>query len=163
MLAVLIGGFLTVRAQDRLWRRDQQRQWRDIRLKAYTDFINAVREYVAYILNPAARITVVPRPREPGDLMPFFDDEGSRYRERLETTKTSLRLVAGHPEVVKLSSMLVRQARMLAAARASCGIDSLPEIRFIELWAAEREFIAAARAEIGLAGSLRPRPVTDRG
>ncbi|MGC4837647.1 hypothetical protein ACLQ3D_24415 [Micromonospora vinacea] len=84
MLAVLIGGWLTVRAQDRLWRRDQDRQWRDIRLNAYTDFIGAVREYVAHVLNPAARITAVPRPRDPGDLMPFFDDEavatGSDWR-----------------------------------------------------------------------------------
>ncbi|MEU1589714.1 hypothetical protein [Micromonospora sp. NPDC005710] len=63
MLAVLIGGWLTVRAQDRLWRRDQDRQWRDIRLSAYTDFIGAVREYVAHVLHPAARITAVPRPR----------------------------------------------------------------------------------------------------
>ena len=39
MLAVLIGGWLTVRAQDRLWRRDQDRQWRDIRLRAYTEFV----------------------------------------------------------------------------------------------------------------------------
>lgn len=44
MLAVLIGGWLTVRDQDRLWRRDQDRQWRDIRLNAYTDFIGAARE-----------------------------------------------------------------------------------------------------------------------
>lgn len=101
LLAILIGGWLTVRAQDRLWRRDQERQWRDIRLNAYTDFIGAVREYVAFILNPAARITVVPRPRDPGDLMPFFDDVGSRYRERLESTKTALRLVAGRPDVVE--------------------------------------------------------------
>ncbi|MFF4880925.1 hypothetical protein [Micromonospora sp. NPDC000668] len=109
MLAVLIGGWLTVRAQDRLWRRDQDRHWRDIRLNAYTDFIGAVREYVAFVLNPAARIIAVPRPRDPGDLMPFFDDEGSRYRERLESTKTALRLLAGRSEVVSGSSELMRQ------------------------------------------------------
>ncbi|AXO37849.1 hypothetical protein [Micromonospora sp. B006] len=150
LLAVLIGGWLTVRTQDRLWRRDQERQWRDIRLNAYTDFIGAVREYVAFILNPAARITVVPRPRDPGDLMPFFDDVGSRYRERLESTKTALRLVAGRPEVVSVSAELVRQARLLAAARADSGVEALQADRFDALWEAERRFIETARADLGL-------------
>ncbi|MFI6236819.1 hypothetical protein ACIBD9_24945 [Micromonospora sp. NPDC050784] len=150
LLAVLIGGWLTVRAQDRLWRRDQDRQWRDIRLNAYTDFIGAVREYVAFVLNPAARITAVPRPRDPSDLMPFFDDEGSRYRERLESTKTALRLVAGQVEVVSGSSELVRQARLLAATRAGSDAQALPADRFDALWEAERRFIEVARAELGL-------------
>ncbi|TWJ22419.1 hypothetical protein [Micromonospora endolithica] len=150
MLAVLIGGWLTVRAQDRLWRRDQERQWRDIRLGAYTDFLGAVREYVAFTLNPAARITAVPRPRDPGELMPFFDDAGSRYRERLESTKTALRLVAGQPDVVNGSSALVRQARLLAATRADSAAEALPADRFDALWEAERRFIEVARAELGL-------------
>ncbi|WP_285560822.1 hypothetical protein [Actinoplanes regularis] len=156
LLAVLVGGWLTVRAQDRLWRRDQDRQWRDIRLTAYTDFIGAVREYVAFALNPAARITAVPRPRAPGDLMPFFDDEGARYRERLESTKTALRLVAGRPEVVNESSALVRQARLLAAARAGSTADTLPPDRFDELWQAERRFLDVARAELGLPSAFEP-------
>ncbi|SNS14747.1 hypothetical protein [Actinoplanes regularis] len=156
LLAVLVGGWLTVRAQDRLWRRDQDRQWRDIRLTAYTDFIGAVREYVAFALNPAARITAVPRPRAPGDLMPFFDDEGARYRERLESTKTALRLVAGRPEVVSQSSALVRQARLLAAARAGSTADALPADRFDELWQAERRFLDVARAELGLPSAFEP-------
>ncbi|MGC4757647.1 hypothetical protein [Micromonospora trifolii] len=156
MLAVLIGGWLTVRAQDRLWRRDQDRQWRDIRLNAYTDFIGAVREYVAYVLNPTARITAVPRPRDPGDLMPFFDDDGSRYRERLESTKTALRLVAGQVEVVSGSSELVRQARLLAATRAGSDAEALPADRFDALWEAERRFIEVARAELGLPSAFRP-------
>lgn len=150
MLAVVIGGWLTVRAQDRLWRRDQERQWRDIRLKAYTEFVGATREYVAFVLNPDAHIIAVPRPRDPNDLMPFFDDEGGRYRERLESTKTALRLVAGRSEVVKGSSDLVRQARLLAAARAGSGVDTMPSERFDALWGAERRFIESARAELGL-------------
>ena len=122
----------------------------NIRLKAYTEFLGAVREYVAFTLNPDARITAVPRPTEPGDLMPFFDAEGGRYRERLESTKTSLRLVAGRPELVRESSTLVRQARLLAAARAGADVDALPAERFDALWQAERQFIDAARAELSL-------------
>lgn len=94
MLAVMLGGWLTVRAQDRLWRRDQERQWRDIRLSAYREFVGAFREYVAFILRPDVQISAVPRPREPGDLMSFFDEIGTRYKERLELAKTALRLVA---------------------------------------------------------------------
>lgn len=150
MLAVLLGGWITVRAQDRLWRRDQDRQWRDIRLKAYTEFLGAVREYVAFTLNPEARIIAVPRPRDPGDLMPFFDEQGGRYRERLESTKTALRLVTGRPEVVQESSALVRQARLLASARAGTAVDALPGERFDALWEAERKFIDVARAELSL-------------
>jgi hypothetical protein len=156
MLAVLIGGWVTVRAQDRLWRRDQDRQWRDIRLKAYTEFLGATREFVAFTLNPQARIVAVPRPRDPGDLMPFFDDEGGRYRERLESTKTALRLVAGRPDVVRASSALVRQARVLASARAGAAVDSLPDEHFDALWQAERQFIEQARAELNLPASVHP-------
>lgn len=156
MLAVLLGGWLSVRAQDRLWRRDHERQWRDIRLSAYTDFVNAFREYVAYILQPEAKISAVRRPRSPGDQMPFFDEAGTRYKERLETTKTALRLVTDRPAVVRASSTMVHQARQLAASRATLDFNALPSSRFDALWAAEREFIAEARAELGLAGSIDP-------
>jgi hypothetical protein len=82
--------------------------------------------------------------------MPFFDDDGSRYRERLESTKTALRLVAGRSEVVSGSSELVREARHLAATRAGNGVEAMPADRFDALWAAERRFIEVARAELGL-------------
>ena len=82
--------------------------------------------------------------------MPFFDDTGSRYRERLESTKTALRLVAGDSEVVSNSSELVRQARLLAAARAGSDVEVLPADRFDALWEAERRFIEVARTELGL-------------
>ena len=48
LIAVALGGWLTGRAQDRIWQRDHQRQWRDIRLTAYTGYLTAFREYVAY-------------------------------------------------------------------------------------------------------------------
>jgi hypothetical protein len=158
MLAVLLGGWLTVRAQDRLWRRDHERQWRDIRLSTYTEFVGAFREYVAYVLQPEARISAVPRPREPGDPMPFFDENGSRYKERLESAKTVLRLVASRTTLVRASSSMVHQARVLAAGRATHGIDNLPSSQFDALWASEREFITQARAELGLTGAIEMGP-----
>lgn len=78
------------------------------------------------------------------------------------STKTALRLVAGTVEVVSRSSELVRQARLLAAARASSGAEALPAERFDALWEAERLFIEVARAELGLPSAFAPRPVNAR-
>jgi len=152
LLAVGLGGWLTTRAQERLWRRDQHRQWRDIRLTAYTEFLTAFRQYVSYVLLPTAKITTTRRKRSPNDLMPYFDKEGTAYKERLEATKTALRLVSGHPAVVEASREVVRLVRLLAADRAVHGIEGVPDAQFDALWAAEREFITAARAELGLTG-----------
>jgi hypothetical protein len=154
LAAVVLGGWLTVRTQDRLWRRDHQRQWRDIRIAAYTNYLNAFREYIAYVLQPTARIVAVPRPRPPNDLMPFFDETGGPYKERLEATKTALRLIAGRPRVVRASNVMVRYARLLAADRATHDVDAIPSERFERLWSAEREFVLAAREELGLASDL---------
>lgn len=150
LLAVLLGGWITVRAQDRLWVRDQQRQWRDIRLANYGDFLSAFREYVAYILLPTAHVTAVPRPAYPHDLMPFFDETGTRYKERLEATKTSIRLVSGKPELVEASRKMLQQARQLAAERATQEVGTIADDKFEKLWSAEREFVRLARGELGL-------------
>ncbi|MEH0937190.1 hypothetical protein V6U80_18690 [Micromonospora sp. CPCC 205543] len=162
LLAVMLGGWLTVRSQDRHWRRDHQRQWRDIRLAAYSEYLSAFREFVAYVLQPTAQVVAVPRPVEPYDLMPFFDAQGSAYRERLEASKTAVRLVSGGPDVVHACNAMVRHARLLAADRASHDIGSVPPARFQDLWSAERQFMRAARAELGLASDFEvgggPRP-----
>ena len=154
LVAVLLGGWLTTLAQDRGWRRDHQRQWRDIRLTAYTSYLTAFREYIAYVLQPTAQITAVPRPQPPNDLMPFFDEKGSAYKERLEAAKTSLRLIAGRSGVVRAANAMIRCARLLAADRAMHEPGSIPSERFEQLWSAEREFVLAAREELGLASDF---------
>jgi hypothetical protein len=156
LVAVILGGWLTTRAQDRLWQRDNRRQWRDIRLAAYTGFLAAFREYVAYVLQPPVQVVAVARPKSPHDLMPFFDEKGTPYREKLEATKTTLRLVSSRTDVVLASSVLVGQARQLAAARASHSVETIPPERFDELWTAERDFVAAARDELGIADAFGP-------
>jgi hypothetical protein len=65
LIGVLLGGWLSLHNQDRLWRRDHARQWRDIRLAAYKDFVVASRAYVAYAAEPSAGVTAVPHPRVP--------------------------------------------------------------------------------------------------
>ena len=166
LIAVLLGGWLTIRAQDRGWRLDHQRQWRDIRLAAYTSYLTAFREYIAYVLQPTVQISAVPRPQPPNDLMPFFDEKGSAYKERLEAAKTSLRLIAGRPGVVRAANAMIRCARLLAADRASHEPGSIPSERFERLWSAEREFVLAAREELGLTADFeigdRP-PDAERG
>jgi hypothetical protein len=48
------------------------------------DFIGAFREFVAFLLVPSTVVRAVPRQDGQGELMPFFDEAGTRYRERLE-------------------------------------------------------------------------------
>ncbi|WP_413759245.1 hypothetical protein [Streptomyces sp. MMBL 11-3] len=165
LAAVILGGWLTILSQDRFWRRDHQRQWRDIRLAAYMGFLTAFREYVSYALQPASHITAVPRPSAPYDMMPFFDEAGSTYKERLEAAKTSVRLVSARPGVVRACNEMIRCARLLAADRADHDATAIAAERFEQLWSAEREFVLAARQELGLAAdfeiSLRPTPGVD--
>ncbi|WP_260696008.1 hypothetical protein [Streptomyces sp. IB201691-2A2] len=150
LFAVLLGGWLSTRGQDRLWRREHARQWRDIRLAAYRDFLTAYREYVAFTRDPAANISAVPHPTRLGKMMPFFDEIGRPYMERMEATKTSARLVSEWPATVNAVDQLVRRARKIAATRATHDAGDIPAGEFQELWAAERDFLAAARRELGL-------------
>lgn len=150
LVAVTLGGWLSVRTQDRSWRRDHARQWRDIRLSAYKNFLSAYREYIAFTLDPTAKIVSIPHPQLTGDLMPFFDENGRAYKERLEATKTALRLVSELPMTVRGAENLVRRARRIASARATHAIGEISHEEFQELWAAERAFVASARQELGL-------------
>jgi hypothetical protein len=151
LLAVLLGGWLTVRNQDRLWRHDHARQWREIRLATYRDFLTAYREYIAFTLEPTAKITAVPHPRHPGEMMPFFDQAGRPYKEKFEATLTAARLVSELPQTMEAITDLVRQARQVAALRAIYEPGETPADDFAELWDAERAFVGCARLELGLA------------
>lgn len=63
--AVALGGWLTVRSQDRLWRQDHARQWRDVRLNAYSAFLAAFRQYLAFTLEEDSKIKAVSHPVKP--------------------------------------------------------------------------------------------------
>src|SRR5262245_25499068 len=130
LLAVVIGGWITTRSQNRHWRRDHQPQWRDIRLAGYSDCLNAFREFITYVLRADVEIVMVPRPEEPHDPMPFFDSEGTAYRQRLEATKTAVRLISGGPDIIQSCNSMVRHARLLASDRASLGIGEVSSDRF---------------------------------
>jgi hypothetical protein len=155
LLAVALGGWLSTRTNERQWQREHERQWRDIRLKAYIDFLTAYREYVAFVLEPESRVVCVPHPRKPGENMPFFDRAETPYKERFEATKTAVRLVSRDAATVEAMSAVVRHARRVAACRATRGIDAIPQPEFDQLWDAERAFVAAARGELNVASSPR--------
>ncbi|MEU5262574.1 hypothetical protein [Amycolatopsis sp. NPDC021455] len=155
LLGVVLGGWLTLRNQDRSWSREHARQWRDIRLETYNEFLAAYRQYVAFTLEPTAKIAAIPHPRLPDQMMPFFDEAGRPYKEKFESALTAVRLVSDLPDTVRTCVYLVRAARQVAAARATLSEADLTSDSFANLWSAEKEFLAAAREELGL--SAMPR------
>ena len=144
---VLLGGWLSLRNQDRQWRRDHARQWRDIRLAAYQDFVVAARAYAA---DPSAGITAVPHPRFAGTLMPVFDAGGRPYVERLDAASTTVRLVSESSQTIRAAGAVVRDVRQIAAARAAHTGPQLPDETFVALWSSLQAFLSAARQELGL-------------
>jgi hypothetical protein len=150
LVAVLLGGLLSVLGQDRLSRREHLRQWRDIRLKAYEDFLSAYREFIAFSLEPTAKITAAPHPRHRGEMMPYFDETGRRYNENLSSARMTVSLVAERPETTEAMSALVLYARTVAASRTSLAPDEIDEEAFLRLFAAHDQFVRAARQELGL-------------
>ncbi|MFJ3667279.1 hypothetical protein ACIPSE_12565 [Streptomyces sp. NPDC090106] len=155
LVGVALGGWLSLRNQDRMWKREHLRQWRDIRLSACNEFLAANRRYVAYALDPEASVTAVPHPREPGRLMPFFNEAGRPYKEALEAGFTAMRLVAERPQTVRAGVSFVNCAREVAAARATLSEADIPSHAFERLWSAEQDFINAVRTELGLAAIPR--------
>ncbi|MEV5833527.1 hypothetical protein [Nocardia sp. NPDC052112] len=151
LLGVVLGGWLTIRNQERQWHRDHEREWRDIRLSTYNEFASAYRQYVAFAVEPSALISAVPHPQAPGELMPFFDEAGRPYKEKLESTWIALRIVCQSEQTVGTGLQILTAARQVAAARANHGASDIPAELFQQLWAAQDAFIAAARVELGVA------------
>ncbi|MGC1285561.1 MAG: hypothetical protein WA895_21675 [Streptosporangiaceae bacterium] len=151
LLAVLLGGWLSVRNQDRTWHRDHSRQWRDIRLTAYQEFLAAYREYLAFVQDPAAKILAIPHPRRSDDMMPFFDSDGRPHKERLEAARMAVNLVSESAETIDALLHLMQRVRNLAAARATYEPADMPQDLWDVLFAAHNGFVVATRQELGLA------------
>ena len=150
LAAVTLGSWLSGRNQHRERAIDHARQWRDIRLASYVEFVSAYRNFVAFAVDPDARITAAPHPSRPGDLMPIFEERGRAYKEKLEATRTAARLLVEREATAIAISKLTNAARHVAAARADSPGDVLPAKLFDELWNGERTFLVAARRELGL-------------
>ncbi|MFL1897501.1 hypothetical protein ACJWDR_00210 [Streptomyces tauricus] len=149
LVGVLLGGWLSIRNQERLWQRDHARQWRDIRLSTYRDFVAAYRQYVAFALEPTANISAVPHERQ-GDSTPFFDHSGRPYKEQLDGAATAVRLVSESLDTLHAAREVVRAARQIAAARATHSETAIPRDVFQRLWTAQHSFLLTVRKELGL-------------
>jgi hypothetical protein len=150
LLGVVLGGWLTGRNQERTWRREHATQWRDIRLSAYSDFVSAYRQFVAFALEPAAKITAIPNPRNPGKVLPFFDERGRPYKEKLETTSIRLLVVSESFDTMRTSNDVVEGVRRIAAARAMHPETSIPEDVFAGFFSAQKAFLNAVRRDLNL-------------
>jgi hypothetical protein len=82
--------------------------------------------------------------------MPFFDADGRRYREKLESARMGVTLVSQETETRDAIFLLMRRVRAIAAARASKLPDEIADDLFPDLFAAHNAFISAARRELGL-------------
>jgi hypothetical protein len=117
LLGVMLGGILAIRNQERLWAREHERQWRDIRLETYGDFVAAYRSMLAYISSPDAQVTAAPHPRRPNEWIPYFDESGRAIREKMEASVTRIRLVSQSVQTARFAHQIVYAIRDLAAAR----------------------------------------------
>ncbi|RSM37866.1 hypothetical protein DMA12_35275 [Amycolatopsis balhimycina DSM 5908] len=133
-----------------MWRRDHARQWRDIRLSTYNEFVFAYRQYIAFALDADAIISASPHPYKPDEMMPYFDEAGRPYREKLEATIMAVRLVSARRETADAAKELVDSARRIAAARATRTGQNVPTEFFDRMWQAQHKFMVSARQELGL-------------
>ena len=150
LLGVVLGGWLAGRNQDRTWRREHAAQWRDIRLSAYSDFVSAYRQFVAFALEPGARISAIPNPRNAGKVLPFFDTTGRPYKERLEATAIRILVVSESSDTMRTSNDVVEGARRIAAARATHSETDVPHDVFASFFSAQKAFLNAARRDLDL-------------
>ncbi len=63
LAGVGFGGLLSSRAQDRAWRHEELRLWRDARRTTYGNLVAAVRQYRSYVSRPAPRLKCGSTPR----------------------------------------------------------------------------------------------------
>jgi hypothetical protein len=150
LLGVGLGGWLTGRNQDRTWRREHASQWRDIRLSAYGDFVSAYRQFVAFAMEPGAKITAKPNPRNAGKVLPFFDAEGRPYKERLEAAAVRVLVVSESSDTMRTSNDVVESVRRIAAARATHSETDVPHDVFVGFITAQKEFLSAVRRDLDL-------------
>jgi hypothetical protein len=83
-------------------------------------------------------------------MMPYFDENGRPYREKLEAARMKVFLVTESPEVIDTSRFLMRRVRNLAGLRAEYKPGQIPEKAFQDLFDSHNAFTAAARNELGL-------------
>ncbi|MGH3391041.1 MAG: hypothetical protein ACRDOO_19405 [Actinomadura sp.] len=149
LAGVGFGGLLSARAQDRAFRREERRLWRDARRRTYGEFVAAVRQYRTYVTGPDARIEVWAHPGG-GRLVPGIGSEGAACQERMEAAFTAVQMMAPDQETVDKAHLLTSIARRVAVAGAVHGAGQVPGDLDESLFAAERDFLNSVRHDLGL-------------
>ncbi|WP_326629898.1 hypothetical protein OIE67_38950 [Nonomuraea fuscirosea] len=149
LAGVGLGGLLSSRAQDRAWKREEQRRWRDARRSTYGDFVAAVRQYRLFVSGPDAAVEVWMHP-DGTRLIPAIGPGGADYQTKMEASFTAVQMVAQDQETVNKAHFLASIARRVAVARAVHGPGKVPSDLDESLFTAERDFLNSARRDLGL-------------
>ncbi|MEV1173865.1 hypothetical protein [Nonomuraea sp. NPDC049784] len=149
LAGVGLGGLLSSRAQDRAWKREEQRRWRDARRTTYADFVTAVREYRSFVSGPDARVEVWMHP-EGTRLTPAIGQDGAAYQTKMEASFTAVQMAAQDQETLNRAHFLASIARRVAVARAVYGPGQVPSDLDESLFTAEHGFLNSARRDLGL-------------
>jgi hypothetical protein len=149
LLGVAVGGLLSFRSQDRAWRREDLQRLRNDRQQAYARMAAAAREYRSYAMRRDAVIEIVSHP-DGVRLIPLFGNDGTHFKQALESAYAELKLVAVDQEIVGTAAMLARMMRRCAVARVLHDGGLVGEKIDTAIWTAERAFIDTARRELGL-------------
>jgi hypothetical protein len=150
LVGVLLGSLLSYRNQGRLLNQQATREIAEARRGTYLHFLESVRHYVAYTQSDEVRVTAVPHQHKPGVSNPVLDTAGTALRREMDAAQIAVRLIATSLETVDRAHFLVTKARAIAAARADHPAGAIPQATYDAVWAAERVFVDAARAELSL-------------
>ncbi|MFE0155192.1 hypothetical protein ACFWY5_49205 [Nonomuraea sp. NPDC059007] len=149
LAGVGLGGLLSSRAQDRAWKREEQRRWREARRSTYGDFVAAVREYRSFVSGPDTSVEVWMHP-DGTRLIPAIGPGGAEYQTKMEAAFTAVQMVARDQETVDKAHFLAGIARRVAVARVVYGPGKVPSDLDESLFTAERDFLNSARRDLGL-------------
>ncbi|MFI6870847.1 hypothetical protein [Nocardia sp. NPDC050406] len=159
LLAVVLGAgstfaatTLTERAK---WRRSQDTRWDDKRLAAYSEYANALKQYVqvSYRLAAARGYPAVAQPIETeAGLRALADAEAEK------TIKWEAVLLLGSPEAVAAARAWNRAAWDLGWPARGHAVEHAEYIRmYAEMGRRRNEFYECARADLGVrSGELPP-------
>ncbi|MFI9559399.1 hypothetical protein [Nonomuraea endophytica] len=149
LAGVGLGGLLSSRAQDRAWKREEQRRWQDARRARYGELVAAVRQYRSFVSGPDTPVEVWMHPGGTR-LIPALGPGGAEFQTKMEAAFTAVQMVARDQETVNKAHFLTSIARRVAVARVVYGPGKVPSDLDENLFTAERDFLNSARRDLGL-------------
>lgn len=159
LVAVVLGAgstfTATTLAERAKWRRSQDARWDDKRLAAYSEYANALKQYVQVSFRLAAARGY------PATAQPIDTDEGLRLLAEAEAEKTikwEAVLLLGSPEAVAAAREWNRAAWELGWPARGHAIEHAEYVRlYSEMGRRRNEFYERARADLGVrSGALPP-------